>query len=160
VGTGPALGRHGWHYAQTISAVVRAASALLFQQFTRPDDGLVKTLGSPVLTPEVQKKLIESVHAEAGSRTIGELEAERDEVLARLIELRKRAGKASSPILRERVFRNLSTDPIKAPKGRPPFGAFSFALSKNSQKREQTTRQERPPRPQAASRMLIASTSD
>jgi carnitine 3-dehydrogenase len=36
----------------------------------------------------VQKKLIDSVHAEVGTRTIEELEAERDEVLFGLIELR------------------------------------------------------------------------
>ena len=41
-----------------------------FQQFTGPMTAWWKTLGSPVLTPEVQKKLIDSVHAEAGSRTI------------------------------------------------------------------------------------------
>jgi hypothetical protein len=50
-------------------------------------------LGSPQLTPEVQKKLIDGVHAEVGSRSIDELEAERDEVLLGLIELRKRVGK-------------------------------------------------------------------
>src|ERR1700745_3565031 len=61
-----------------------------FQQFTGPMTSWWKTLGSPVLTPEVQKKLIHSVHAEAGSRTIEELEAERDEVLLGLIELRTR----------------------------------------------------------------------
>ena len=44
-----------------------------------------------MLTPEVQRKLIDSVHAEVGSRTIAELEAERDEVLLGLIELRKRS---------------------------------------------------------------------
>jgi hypothetical protein len=43
-----------------------------------------------MLTPEVQKKLIDSVNAEAGFRTIEELEAERDEVLLGLIELRTR----------------------------------------------------------------------
>jgi hypothetical protein len=48
-----------------------------------------KTLGSPVLTPEVQKKLIDSLRAEVGSRYIAELEAERDEVLLGLLELRK-----------------------------------------------------------------------
>jgi hypothetical protein len=52
-------------------------------------------MGSPVLTPEVQKKLIDSVHAEAGSRSIDELAAERDEVLLGLIELRKRTAKPS-----------------------------------------------------------------
>src|SRR5260221_413116 len=66
-----------------------------FQQFTGPMTAWWKTLGSPVLTPEVQKKLIDSVHAEAGSRTIAELEAERDEVLLGLIELRKKVAKSS-----------------------------------------------------------------
>ena len=61
------------------------------QQFTGPMTAWWKTLGSPELTPEVQKKLIDSVHAEAGSRTIDELEAERDEMLLGLIELRKAA---------------------------------------------------------------------
>ena len=52
-----------------------------------------KTLGSPVLTPEVQKKLIDSVHAEVGSRSIAELAAERDEILLGLIELRTKGAK-------------------------------------------------------------------
>jgi hypothetical protein len=46
-----------------------------------------------VLTPEVQKKLIESVHAEVGSRSIAELETQRDEVLLGLIELRRKYDK-------------------------------------------------------------------
>jgi hypothetical protein len=65
-----------------------------FLQFTCPMTAWWKTLGSPGLTPDVQKKLIDSVHAEAGSRTIGKLDAERDEVLRGLIELRKKAGKS------------------------------------------------------------------
>jgi 3-hydroxyacyl-CoA dehydrogenase len=64
-----------------------------FAQFTGPMTAWWKTLGSPVLTPEVQKKLIDSVHAEVGSRTIGDLAAERDEVLLGLIELRAKAEK-------------------------------------------------------------------
>jgi hypothetical protein len=56
-----------------------------------------------VLTPEVQKKLIDSVHAEAGSRSIVELEAERDEVLLGLIELRKKVAKSSQTKSTERV---------------------------------------------------------
>jgi 3-hydroxyacyl-CoA dehydrogenase len=64
-----------------------------FQQFTGPMTAWWKTLGAPVLTPEVQKKLIDSVHAEVGSRTIEALEKERDEILLGLIELRtKRPG--------------------------------------------------------------------
>jgi 3-hydroxyacyl-CoA dehydrogenase len=65
-----------------------------FQQFSGPMTAWWKTLGSPVLTPEVQKKLIDSVHAEAGSRSIADLEAQRDEVLLGLIELRTKAEKA------------------------------------------------------------------
>jgi 3-hydroxyacyl-CoA dehydrogenase len=66
-----------------------------FQQFTGPMTAWWKTLGSPALTPEVQKKLIDSVHAEVGSRTIEELEAERDEILLGLIELRTKAAKTA-----------------------------------------------------------------
>ncbi len=67
-----------------------------FQQFTGPMAAWWKTLGSPVLTPEVQKKLIDSVHAEVGSRTVEELEAERDEILLGLIELRTKGAKTSA----------------------------------------------------------------
>jgi 3-hydroxyacyl-CoA dehydrogenase len=64
------------------------------QQFSGPMTAWWKTLGSPVLTPEAQKKLIDSVHAEVGSRTIADLAAERDEVLLGLLELRAKADKA------------------------------------------------------------------
>ena len=66
-----------------------------FQQFTGPMTAWWKTLGSPVLTPEVQKKLIDSVHAEAGSRTIEQLEAQRDEILLGLVELRSKFEKSA-----------------------------------------------------------------
>src|SRR5271169_4560216 len=66
-----------------------------FEQFTRPMTAWWKTLGSPVLTPEVQKKLVDSVHAEAGSRSINELASERDEVLLGLIELRNKVAKSN-----------------------------------------------------------------
>src|ERR1700745_876574 len=64
-----------------------------FQQFTGPMTAWWKVLGSPQLTPEVQKKLIDDVHAEVGSRSISELEAQRDEVLLGLPELRAEAEK-------------------------------------------------------------------
>jgi 3-hydroxyacyl-CoA dehydrogenase len=66
-----------------------------FQQFAGPMTAWWKTLGSPVLAPDVQKKLIDSVHAEVGSHTIEELAAERDEVLLGLLELRKKTAKSS-----------------------------------------------------------------
>ena len=67
-----------------------------FQQFTGPMTAWWKVLGQPVLTPEVQKKLIDSVHAEVGSRSIAELEAQRDEVLLGLLELRSQGRETAS----------------------------------------------------------------
>jgi 3-hydroxyacyl-CoA dehydrogenase len=68
-----------------------------FQQFTGPMTAWWKTLGAPVLTPEVQKNLIDSVHAEVGSRTIEALEKERDEILLGLIELRTKHPEPVAP---------------------------------------------------------------
>ena len=67
-----------------------------FHQFAGPMTASWKTLGSPVLTPEIQKKLVDGVHAEIGSRTIEELEAERDELLLGLLELRAKRSKTVS----------------------------------------------------------------
>jgi 3-hydroxyacyl-CoA dehydrogenase len=66
-----------------------------FQQFTGPMTAWWKVLGSPVLTPEVQQMLTDGVHAEVGSRSIDELEAERDEILIGLLELRANSEKTS-----------------------------------------------------------------
>jgi len=68
-----------------------------FQQFAGPMAAWWKTLGSPVLTPEVQKTLTDSVHAEVGSRAIAELEAERDEMLLSLLELRTKRPEPTAP---------------------------------------------------------------
>ena len=67
-----------------------------FQQFAGPMTTSWKSLGSPVLTPEIQKKLVDSVHVEVGSRTIEELEAERDEILLGLLELRTKRSEIVS----------------------------------------------------------------
>lgn len=67
-----------------------------FEQFAGPMTASWKSLGAPVLTKEVQKKLIDSVHAEIGSRTVAELEAERDELLLGLLELRTNAAGAAA----------------------------------------------------------------
>jgi 3-hydroxyacyl-CoA dehydrogenase len=66
-----------------------------FQQFAGPMTAWWKVLGQPVLTPEVQKKLINSVRTEVGSRSIDELAAERDELLLALIELRTKPTNAT-----------------------------------------------------------------
>jgi len=65
-----------------------------FQQFTGPMTAWWKVLGSPELTPAVQQKLIAGLHEEVGSRSIAELEAQRDEVLLGLLELRKKVENA------------------------------------------------------------------
>jgi 3-hydroxyacyl-CoA dehydrogenase len=61
-----------------------------FEQFTGPMTAWWKVLGSPELTPEVRRKLIAGLHAEVGTRTVSELEAQRDEILLGLLELRAR----------------------------------------------------------------------
>ncbi len=61
------------------------------EQFTGPLTAWWKVLGSPELTPELQQKLIDGIHAEVGSRSIDDLAAERDEVLLGLLELRAKA---------------------------------------------------------------------
>lgn len=61
-----------------------------FEQFTGPMTAWWKVLGSPALTPEVQRKLIDGLHAEVGARAIPELEAQRDEILLGLLELRNK----------------------------------------------------------------------
>src|SRR6267143_1644949 len=61
-----------------------------FDQFTGPMTAWWKVLGSPELTPEVRRKLIDGLHAEVGTRTVSDLEAERDEILLALLEARRR----------------------------------------------------------------------
>lgn len=62
------------------------------QQFVGPISAWWKVLGSPVLTPELQQKLIDGLHAEVGTRSIDTLAAERDEILLGLLELRAKAA--------------------------------------------------------------------
>lgn len=66
-----------------------------FQQFAGPITAWWQVLGEPVLTPALQKKLIASVRAEVGSRSVEELAAERDNLLIELIEMRTRADRHS-----------------------------------------------------------------
>ena len=61
-----------------------------FEQFTGPMTAWWKVLGSPDLTPDVRRKLIDGLHAEVGTRTVSDLEAQRDEILLGLLELRAR----------------------------------------------------------------------
>src|SRR5271165_4965969 len=68
-----------------------------FAQFTAPMTAWWKVLGSPVLTPELQKKLAEGLHEEVGSRSINELAAQRDEILLGLLELRTKRPQTAAP---------------------------------------------------------------
>jgi 3-hydroxyacyl-CoA dehydrogenase len=65
-----------------------------FEQFTGPMTAWWKVLGSPELTPEVRDKLIAGLQEEVGSRSIAELEAQRDEILLGLLELRNKIENA------------------------------------------------------------------
>ena len=67
-----------------------------FEQFTGPMTAWWKVLGSPELTPAVQGKLAAGLHEEVGSHSIAELEAQRDEVLLGLLELRKKVDNAAA----------------------------------------------------------------
>jgi 3-hydroxyacyl-CoA dehydrogenase len=67
-----------------------------FGQFTKPMTAWWKVLGAPELTPEIQRKLIDGLHAEVGSRSIAELETQRDEILLGLLELRSKYEKNGS----------------------------------------------------------------
>jgi 3-hydroxyacyl-CoA dehydrogenase len=67
-----------------------------FEQFTKPMTAWWKVLGSPELTPEVQRKLIDGLHAEVGARSVSDLEAQRDEILLGLLELRNKYEKPSA----------------------------------------------------------------
>jgi 3-hydroxyacyl-CoA dehydrogenase len=64
-----------------------------FDQFTKPMRAWWKVLGALELTSEVRRKLIDGLYAEVGLRSIPELEAQRDEILLGLLELRAKAEK-------------------------------------------------------------------
>ena len=66
-----------------------------FEQFTGPMTAWWKVLGSPELTPAVRDKLAAGLHEEVGPRSIAELEAQRDEILLGLLELRKKVESAA-----------------------------------------------------------------
>lgn len=71
-----------------------------FDQFTGPMTAWWKVLGAPELTPDVRRKLIDGVHKEVGTRTIEDLEEERDAILLGLLELRRNYGR-SPQVIRE-----------------------------------------------------------
>jgi 3-hydroxyacyl-CoA dehydrogenase len=67
-----------------------------FEQFTGPMTAWWKVLGNPELTPAVRAKLIAGLREEVGTRSIADLESERDEILLSLLEVRRQLEKKSS----------------------------------------------------------------
>lgn len=61
-----------------------------FDQFTGPMTAWWKVLGSPEITPELRKKIVTGVLEEAGTRSLEELAAQRDEDLLGLLAVRGR----------------------------------------------------------------------
>jgi 3-hydroxyacyl-CoA dehydrogenase len=59
-----------------------------FDQFSGPMQAWWKVLGNPVLTPEIRKKMIDGVKAEADGRSLDELAEQRDEALLSLLAAR------------------------------------------------------------------------
>jgi 3-hydroxyacyl-CoA dehydrogenase len=76
-----------------------------FDQFTGSFTAWWKVLGSPELTIEVKRKLIDGLHAEVGSRSIPELEAQRDDILVGLLELRRKYE--TSAVTRQETARTI-----------------------------------------------------
>src|ERR1700686_369342 len=59
-----------------------------FEQFTKPMTAWWKTLGSPELTPEVQRNLIDGRPAAVGCRPVSDPEGQPEDILMGLLELR------------------------------------------------------------------------
>jgi 3-hydroxyacyl-CoA dehydrogenase len=61
-----------------------------FDQFSGPMQAWWKVLGNPVITPEIRKKMIDGVKAEADGRSLEELASQRDAALLALLKARAR----------------------------------------------------------------------
>ena len=53
--------------------------------------GMIKSLGTPDVTPELKQTIVEGVLAEAGKRSVDELAQAEHEVLVGLLKLRAQA---------------------------------------------------------------------
>jgi 3-hydroxyacyl-CoA dehydrogenase len=66
------------------------------EHLARPINACWKDLGSPELTPELQRTIIDGVLKEAGGRSLAHLAQERDQLLLGLLKLRAKLSKAGS----------------------------------------------------------------
>ena len=57
-----------------------------------PLEGMMKTLGTPNITPELKKTVVDGVTQMAGTRSVEQLAEEENEVLTGLFDLRAKAG--------------------------------------------------------------------
>jgi len=53
-----------------------------------PLAAMMKTLGSPQVTPELKQTIVDGVMREAGGRSVDELAREENEIIIRLLRLR------------------------------------------------------------------------
>ncbi len=58
-----------------------------------PLAGMIKSLGTPDITPELKQTIVEGVLREAGNRSVNELAQEENQMLIGLLRLRAKAGK-------------------------------------------------------------------
>jgi len=56
--------------------------------------GMIKTLGTPDVTPELKQTIVEAVLQEAGNHSVEQLAQKEDEVLVGLLRLRAQQTKA------------------------------------------------------------------
>jgi hypothetical protein len=61
-----------------------------------PLAAMMKTLGSPEVTPELKKTIVDGVTREAGGRSVDELARAENEVIIGLLRLRANGANASS----------------------------------------------------------------
>jgi len=57
---------------------------------------MIKTLGTPDITPELKQTIVGGVLREAGNRSVDELSQEENELLIGLLRLRAKASDSSS----------------------------------------------------------------
>jgi len=62
-----------------------------------PLAGMIKTLGTPDITPELKKTIAEGVLQETGNHSVDQLANEENELLIGLIKLRAQQAKALEP---------------------------------------------------------------
>jgi carnitine 3-dehydrogenase len=74
-----------WHLGGGEGGIEHFMSHLM-----EPMAGMWSTLASPELTPELEQKIVDGVHHEAGGHSVGELAAERDAMLFDLLATRAR----------------------------------------------------------------------